>query len=380
MMKEICIFSAFYNPHIGGVERYVEQLSKQLNLKGYKINVITSNYSNLEKLDVINHIYVYRVPSKLYINGRFPVYKINKEIYQEVYDIVNRCDQVILNARFYPISLLGARISKKCKKKVFLIEHGSGILELSNKFMQFLINFYVRMITLFVKRYVKDFYGVSKKSSEWLQNFGINSKGELHNSIDVSYEIVEYTNTKEKFNLPKESKIISFVGRLLPEKGVLLLIEAFLKVNKEYKGVYLFIAGDGELLDSLQKQYSGNSNIKILGALPYNSIMNLLKDTDIFVLPSMMTEGMPTTILEAAINNTAIIATPKGGTIEVILDKDYGVIVEENSVESIENAIKKCLDDGEYCDKISSNVYNHVKQDFNWEVLANKIIQIIERN
>jgi len=372
-MKEITIFSALYKPHVGGVERYTEELSKKLVQKGYKVNVITSKYGDLKDEETIDGINIYRIPSKVFFDGRLPFYIPNRKVYKKLCEIVERSEQIILNVRFYTLTLLGAKLSHKYNKKVFQIEHGSGDLTMSNKLLQFMADTYIRFLTVLIKRHVKDFYGVSEKASEWLEHFNIKAKGVLHNSINTEYEVSEYKNFKEE-----GKTIISYVGRVIVGKGIDLLIEAFIKVNETHKDIKLLIAGDGDLLDKYKNEYANIPNVEFLGSIDYDLVMNLLRDSDIFVSPSMLTEGLPTTILEAAINKNVIIATPKGGTVEVVLNEEYGIIIKENSIEEIEKAIEKCLNNKDFCNKISTRVYEHVKENFNWTCLAEKIIKIME--
>lgn len=56
--KSIAIFSSFITPHLGGVERYTDNLAKQLVLLGYKPILVTANYQNEKEIETINEIVI----------------------------------------------------------------------------------------------------------------------------------------------------------------------------------------------------------------------------------------------------------------------------------------------------------------------------------
>ena len=87
-------------------------------------------------------------------------------------------------------------------------------------------------------------------------------------------------------------------------------------------------------------------NIHFEGKISYNEVMALCNQTDIFVHPSMYPEGLPTSILEAGLMKNAVIATDRGGTVEVINDPKYGIIMEEN-LESLKTNLQYLLDNPE---------------------------------
>ena len=79
-MKTIAIFSGYYFPHLGGVERYTYNLAKELHCMGYNIIIITSQYDieqkNIEKTELAK---IYRIPTYKVLVSRYPINKINKK-------------------------------------------------------------------------------------------------------------------------------------------------------------------------------------------------------------------------------------------------------------------------------------------------------------
>ena len=115
--KKICIFSAQYLPHMGGVERYTYYLAKEMVKRGHSVVVVTSQNEEEEMhVEAENNegIEIYRLPSYIFVNGRMPVLKFNRQLKSISQELAkHRFDFVLINTRFYSMSLFGARFAKK---------------------------------------------------------------------------------------------------------------------------------------------------------------------------------------------------------------------------------------------------------------------------
>lgn len=372
--KTIAIFSGYYLPFLGGIERYTNKLTAELKELGYNIVIVTSNYDNLKNEEKIDGIKIYRLPIYNIFSSRYPIPKNNKE-YKKIMNKIDKenIDFVICNTRFQLTTLTGLKFAKKNKLKYLIIEHGSGHFTVNNKILDYFGGIYEHALTNIVKKYKPFFYGVSKRCNVWLKHFKINSTGVFYNSVDEkSYDVF-----KNKHYIKNNKKIIiSYAGRLIKEKGINELIEAFTILEKKYKNIELIIAGDGPLFNELkEKQIS--KNIKLVGKLNYEEVMSLYNDTDIFVYPSMYSEGLPTSILEAGIMKCAIVATDRGGTKEVINNKKYGLIAEEN-IESIKENIEILIKDKEKLKEMKSNIHKRILEEFTWNVTAKNVVKEME--
>ena len=76
--KRYCIFAAHYLPHLGGIERYVYNMSEKLKERGDEVLIVTSRVGDLSRYEKINGIPVYRVECYELLEGRYPVLKYNK--------------------------------------------------------------------------------------------------------------------------------------------------------------------------------------------------------------------------------------------------------------------------------------------------------------
>ena len=137
---------------------------------------------------------------------------------------------------------------------------------------------------------------------------------------------------------------------------------------------YLFVAGDGPMLSELMKEK--NDRVIFLGAIDYAHVISLLKDSDIFCLPSV-SEALSTSILEAIATNTLVITTKRGGATELLTDRSYGIIMESNSVEEIKEAILNALDKN-YRLRCTGKAYTRLVETISWRNTAQSIMKIID--
>ena len=75
----ICIFSALFEPHVGGVEAYTKGLATALTKKGNKVIVVTMNTESASSEDVIDSIKILRLPCYNLLKGRYPFPKMNAD-------------------------------------------------------------------------------------------------------------------------------------------------------------------------------------------------------------------------------------------------------------------------------------------------------------
>jgi glycosyltransferase involved in cell wall biosynthesis len=167
--------------------------------------------------------------------------------------------------------------------------------------------------------------------------------------------------------------IITYAGRLIKEKGVLNLLQAFMLVKKDNPDfkMRLVIAGDGDLLGTIQRNYT-NQSIDMLGRIDFAHVMALFKRTDIFVYPSLYPEGLPTSILEAGLMDCAVVATPRGGTEEVIVDSRHGIIT-DGSVESLQKSLERLVASSNERRKLARTLKRRVEKVFNWDAVAKEV-------
>ena len=140
---------------------------------------------------------------------------------------------------------------------------------------------------------------------------------------------------------PHPPIILSYVGRLIKDKGVENLIEAFKRAYAKNKNIKLILAGslDTNNIRPISKKYIENnskSNIEFLGEV--EDIREIWKVSHIAVLLSKR-EGLPKSLLEAAASGRAIISTDVPGSREIAINSVNAILVKKNDIEEISKAI-----------------------------------------
>lgn len=134
-------------------------------------------------------------------------------------------------------------------------------------------------------------------------------------------------------------------SRVTERKGLKYLIEAVAKLIPHYPELRLKIMGDGEArpsLEALVRAKGLESKIQFLGRVPREETAPHYQEASLFVLPSL-NEGMSNAMLEALASGLPIIATPTGGTAELVTEGKNGLIVPEKSADALAQAIEVFL-------------------------------------
>jgi len=164
----------------------------------------------------------------------------------------------------------------------------------------------------------------------------------LGNSIDYS-RFANVSTTKEiakrRLGFAPDSFIFGTVGRLVPTKGQIYLINAFAKVKQLVPSAELILLGDGRLRKQLEKQAAETLYADCIHFLGYrDDIPELLKAMDVFVFPSVA-EGFGRGLLEAMAAGVPCIGTKVGGNSEILGNSEFGFLVSPEN----ENALAQVM-------------------------------------
>lgn len=378
--KSICIVSSQCLPHIGGIEQYVDNFSRELVRLGHSVTILTSELEGAPEYEQNGKLEIYRLPSVPMMEGRFPVLKLNKKLKKFTSDFKKRkFDIMLVNMRFYFISLYAVRLAKKMHLRCIMLDHGTSHLNTGSRITSKLGEWFEHSITWLEKRYCKEFAGVSKATLEWIEHFHIYSDIILYNAVDTNKFNQMKENTKRDFRtelgIPPNDIIISFVGRITIEKGIEELVHVLNRINQVRKDVWLIAAGKGYLMEKLTALKC--DHIHFIGQVGMESVVALLQASEIFCLPSV-SEGFPTCVLEAAMCNNFIITTFRGGAKEFIINKEYGIILPDNNEEGLYQAIMQILSQKEYRERAVRLCYKRVIENYTWEQTVNSFLALMD--
>ena len=173
---------------------------------------------------------------------------------------------------------------------------------------------------------------------------------------------------RAKLGLPLDSTVIGFVGRVVHDKGVDELIEAWKQVKDDYPNAYLLIVGRFEDQDVVleQTREAIHNDRQICYASFFESkreMPKLYATMDIFTLPSHR-EGLPNVILEASAMGLPVISTFASGCKDAVRDSKTGVLVPVDNAHSIAQAIRLYLDSPELVKEHGRNGREFVLSDY----------------
>jgi glycosyltransferase involved in cell wall biosynthesis len=176
-------------------------------------------------------------------------------------------------------------------------------------------------------------------------------------------------------NAKKKPSQIVFVGRLVEKKGLEYLLHAIDGLDCKLK-----VIGDGPLRESLENKAPANA--EFLGQQSKDTVMQTIAESELMVIPSVVAksgdrEGLPVTLMEAAANKTAVIATDMSGINDVITDGESGLLVPEKDIQGLKDAIQKVLGDKKLRAKLAENLHLKAK-DFDIEVVSQKYLEVIQ--
>ena len=376
---KIVIFSALYMPHLGGVEKFSQSIAAELSKTDQAVVFCMNTEKQLPFFVREGNVDVCYLPCFPLLNGRFPVPKLAAIRFLNEWFRHNRADFGIVQCRFYLLSLLGCRILDRCKIPFIQIEHGAGVITMSSPIVDRVWHWYDNYLTKLEKRIPHDFYAVSYAGLKWLEQYGIHGVGVISNSIAPQdfTEARQHPGTwKQSHGIPEHKLIITFSGRVMKEKGVLDLLEAFDRLQR--KDLLLVIAGDGD--QRLTSAWQNREDILFTGQLSFSEIPALLTDTDIYCLPSHFIEGKPTGVLEAGMCGNAVIVTASGGSLEIVPDNDHGRLIEAGDTEALTKALQELIDDPVERARIGKNLKQRVLENFTWEIAADKVREAMQKS
>jgi starch synthase (maltosyl-transferring) len=158
---------------------------------------------------------------------------------------------------------------------------------------------------------------------------------------------------REAIGVPPGAHLAVFVGRMEPQKGVPVLLDAAGRVAARRPDWHLALAGDGPGLDEYRRRAAGmpalTDRVRWLGRR--DDIPALLKTADVLVLPSFW-EGMPNVVLEAMAAGRAVVATRVEGTEDLIIPGATGWLVPPGDAAALAEALEEAVADPERCRRL----------------------------
>ena len=166
-----------------------------------------------------------------------------------------------------------------------------------------------------------------------------------------------------------------FVGRLVPAKGVLFLLETISRVD----GAILDIAGDGPQRRFLERQAASlgiGNRVRFLGYQSQGQVRELLRQVDVFVMASFA-EGLPVVLIEAMAAGVPVVATRIAGIPELVDDGQNGLLVPPGHPTMAAAAVRQLLEDADLRNRFAIAGRAKVEREFDINTEASWLAKIL---
>lgn len=371
------VVERFY-PHVGGSETQALNLSEKLQIKGVGLFVLTRRtLKEMLSVEEIKRVKVYRVlPTG---TGKFSMLMASFSFALFLFKHRNDYDIIHCHGMGWagPISsLMGMALRKKTIVKVATAGDISGRIAGKKEIPQ-LIN----AIRLTLLKRATGLICISYEIADELRRKGFPEKRLVHIANGVDIERFALRDEKRKL-LPQDKLNIIFSGRLVYRKGIDVLLEAFKKIATHYPQAHLHILGSAKLQmgDEYEDKLRGfvrDNNLE--DAVTFHgdvdNVEDYLKEADIFAFPSRH-EGLPNALLEAMACGLPVVATSIGGVVDVIRNKENGLLVKPDDVEGLYKALRYLIDLPEERARLGKVARGTVENDYSLTAIAKKYTEL----
>jgi len=340
----LCIVTHTFLPHVGGIEKVVNEQSKRLIHGNYYPLVVTNRIGTpgryvvdgvpVECYKSFNMGFRLGIPYSIPTIGSFPVFSKN----------INKSKLIHAHGHPYLTSLLAGKLAKFYGKPFVLTQHNTFI-DYNNIFDQVEI---VNDISIGKQNLstADRIIAISDATKEYILRLGAKPRKikVIYNGVDMDRFLIikgKREEMRKKLGLPQDAIVVLTVRRLVYKNGIDTLLEcADIAVKKNSKIVFVVVGKGPDMANvKLQVAQRGISmNFKLAGFVSDYELPSYYNLADMFVLPSKSGEGLPLVAMEAMACGLPVVATDVGGIKEVLL-KDYAKLVPPNQPELLAEAI-----------------------------------------
>lgn len=382
----ILMLSWEYPPRIvGGISRVVYDLAQKLGEKGNEVHVVTCMHKDAKEFEKDKNVYVHRVHTvgpdtkgdflKQTLHMNFALTEKAVEVMDHIgkFDIIHAHDWLVA---FAAKTLKHAyKIPMVCT--IHATEHGrnNGI---HNDMQQYIHDsewwltyesWKVICNSQYMQNEITGIWGLPREKTQIIFN-GVDA-----NKFDGIEKDMEF---RRKYAMDNE-KIVFFVGRMVREKGVHVLIDAIPKICQHYNDVKFVFAGKGPELDSLKSRAwaTGYAHKTLFtGYISDEDLLKLYKCVDIAVFPSLV-EPFGIVALEGMAADVPTVVSQAGGLGEIINHGYDGMKAYTGNANSLADCVLELLfNSDERNAEIRRNAMQKVRDLYNWDSIADQTYNV----
>lgn len=379
---KICQITWEYPPRVvGGIARHVEDLSRALAKMGHEVYVVTLDFPGAPNYEELDGVKVYRAPSEIG-HPHFLTWTLlfNNSIEKRLADVGVEFD--VLHVHDWLTAPAGIAAKHFMRKPLVVTlhstEYGRSTLHSVDSFTidgcEWWASYEANKLIVTTYSMRHEVCGHFKMPWEkvWI----------IPNAVDVSkFQVnVDRNAVRARYGVAAHEKLILYVGRLVPQKGVEFLIQAVSKVAGRYPGAKFVIVGEGWLrghLEYLANQTGQRWRINFTGFIPDSELIALMRSADVLVIPSVY-EPFGIVALEGMAAGVPVVASQVGGLAEVVEHDKTGEYVYMRNPDSIAWGIDRVLSNPGHAQWLVKNGLEAVQKVYSWEAVAKKTTELYE--
>lgn len=349
----------------GGVEAAVEKLAPHLKLKGSDVTVYCRTQYCTERpanFQGVSLKYIPTIDTK-YTEALVHSFLCTLDACTKNFDIIHY--HALGNGLF-------SIIPKLFGKKTVVTVHG---LDYEREKWGLIAKIYLRLSELILNHSPVSIISVSKKiKRDYKTKFG-KEIDYIPNGVDPAKKT--QLNRLRRFELRK-GKYILFLSRIVPEKGLHYLINAFSMIDTEYK---LVIAGDATHTDGylaqMKQEAKYDDRVVFSGPLFGADKREAFSNAAFFVLPSTI-EGMPIVLLESMSYGLCNLVSDIEENLDVIEKNKYGVSFTAKDTNSLKEKMEWMIRNPKECQRLANRARNMVIRKYQWDQVAKRTMEVYE--
>lgn len=390
----IVMLSWEYPPKIvGGIARHVEEISWALAKSGVEVHVVTCEFPGAPDEEVFNDVFIHRVtPYQPTDNFVHWVHQLNAAMRDRAEALLRewsagykKRELILLHAHDWLAYFAGRELKHQFKLPLVATIHATefgrnhGIHDDGQRYIHSIEwqLVYEAWRVIVCSSFMKGEVGYALSAPD--DKVDIIPNGVHSEKFQFEFPADETAAFRAQFAAPEE-KLILFVGRLVREKGVEVLIEALPKVRAGYHDAKLVIVGGGyrDHLVQLAEACGVARHIYFTGFLADESLLKLYKVIDVACFPSLY-EPFGIVALEAMAAGVPVVVSDAGGFYEMVEPDRTGTVTWAGNRESLAWGLLRVLHDPDHARWMAEQAAKRVAADFNWKRIAAMTRSVYER-
>ncbi len=376
-----------YPPRVvGGISKVVYDLSHRLINDGHEVTVVTYRDGNAPYEENDKGVMVYRVDNYMIHPNNFIdwIMQLNFNMVSKATELINKNGNFdVIHAHDWLVTYAAKSLKNSYKIPLVCTIHAtesgrnSGIHDETQRYIndtEWLLTYESSQVIVnsnFMKNDIQRIFGLPYDKINVIPN-GVN--------LNKFSGVVRDYDFRRQYAMDNE-KIILYVGRLVYEKGVQHLIGAMPKILANYHDAKLVICGRGGMLDELRQEAHNlgiDNKVYFAGYCDTKKVQKMYKCADVAVFPSTY-EPFGIVALEGMLSGTPTVVSDVGGLNEIVDHGVNGMKSYAGNSNSIADSVLSLLFDAKLCDTVSKNAIKKVKEQYNWNKIAQDTHYVYEQ-